>query len=856
MIKINFEIVYFNTPQHPELESHFSYINQQFISTIAESKRELLLHLQQAVARSYVIFTVGGFNTPEFTPAIIAKAVDLPCNEETNCPVGSKVLYSDTGKLCGCIIESGNQSIIMLSEDPHERDVALDSVERFIENKYYIKREEIPAFVGAAPILQDRSNEKALTESSLFKEDQTEGPYGQAVTQKALFYGFESYERSSKKKVIRTVAAIVLSALIVVGGFFGYDRMYLPAQADSVYLRAYSLYGLGEISDDFPLEMLEKFGKLYSINPDLVGWVSLPNTKISYPVVTCANKSEKYYNSHLFDGSFNRYGTPYTHLKITKDSYQRNLTVFAKNTGDGRMFSDLSKYLDINFYKSSPILSMDTLFTENNWKIFSVFKYSENPPVDYAKTSFFNDAEFMDHLKKLSACSIYSTPVDLNSDDDILTLAANGEEYTVVVTARKVRKGESAYVDVERVDNNPVNPDSSSDLSSYISSSIYSSTVTESEDSDSAELPAHMEKELQDEQNIGGGSGGFIEQPPPLTEDEVRSNLPSSSQPSSEPSSNTPTSYPSGGTGETSSQTSQSSDISSSPDSSDAKSQPSSGPTSSEPTSSELPTPEPVILSVKNQYTGKIVTGNATDIIAQIIEAEMGSGFHIEALKAQAVATYSWLLCNGAATGKTPSVPMKEPGQKAIEAANAVAGLRVLYNGQVAQAYYFAISAGYTANCEDIWVASLPYLKSVESSVDKNVSQFQTIRSYKASDVQKWIKEEFGIDVSKLDKNEWFKCTYDANGLYVKTVTIGNQSFKGTVLRERLFTSSRVGAANVLRSSAYTISYNKEEDKFTFVVKGYGHGVGMSQVGANAYAKSGWTFEQILKHYYTGVTIG
>lgn len=70
-----------------------------------------------------------------------------------------------------------------------------------------------------------------------------------------------------------------------------------------------------------------------------------------------------------------------------------------------------------------------------------------------------------------------------------------------------------------------------------------------------------------------------------------------------------------------------------------------------------------------------------------------------------------------------------------------------------------------------------------------------------------------------------------------------------------MLTSARVGSSNVLRSHAFTVSYDAASDAFTFVVKGYGHGVGMSQEGANIYAANGWSYEQILNHYYTGAVI-
>ena len=146
----------------------------------------------------------------------------------------------------------------------------------------------------------------------------------------------------------------------------------------------------------------------------------------------------------------------------------------------------------------------------------------------------------------------------------------------------------------------------------------------------------------------------------------------------------------------------------------------------------------------------------------------------------------------------------------------------------------------------------------MDSSVDKSVSGYQTVRKYTSADVAKIAKNLLGVDLTKIsDKNKWFTCSYDSNGLYCTKIKIGdNIEKKGTYMRDTFFSSSRVGAANVLRSSAYKVVYSATEDKFVFTVKGYGHGVGMSQTGANAYAKNGWNYEKILKHYYTGISIG
>ena len=235
----------------------------------------------------------------------------------------------------------------------------------------------------------------------------------------------------------------------------------------------------------------------------------------------------------------------------------------------------------------------------------------------------------------------------------------------------------------------------------------------------------------------------------------------------------------------------------------------------------------------------------------------MGSSYELEALKAQAVAAYTYMLYSGAADGKAPSAPMKTAGSRAIQAANAVAGQTITYNGQLCNAVYSATSAGKTANCNEVWTADLPYLRSVDSAVDESVSNFKTTRVYTASNIAKWVKSEYGVDLTTVkDKTKWFSCTYDANKLYVKTVSLGGlKSVKGINLRYDLFTSSRTGSSNTLRSHAFTVSYSSSNDSFTFTVKGYGHGVGLSQTGANQYAKKGWSYAEILKHYYKGVTL-
>lgn len=257
-----------------------------------------------------------------------------------------------------------------------------------------------------------------------------------------------------------------------------------------------------------------------------------------------------------------------------------------------------------------------------------------------------------------------------------------------------------------------------------------------------------------------------------------------------------------------------------------------------------------VKINGKTYAPGDYIKGDYMDIIPYIVEAEMGGGFSMEALKAQAVAAYCWLINAGSTKGSAPSVPLKNPTQNAIDAAAAVNGQQVTYKGETAQTYYYAISAGYTANCKDVWYADIPYLRSVNSSVDKDYNGFETKVTYSASELQSRVSSTYGIDLSGTSKSKWFSVKYDENNAYVRRVSIGGKKdVTGSSFRDELLDYE-------LRSTAFKIKYNKGSDTFTFTVRGFGHGVGMSQVGANYYAKQGWTYKEILTHYYPGTSVG
>ncbi len=264
------------------------------------------------------------------------------------------------------------------------------------------------------------------------------------------------------------------------------------------------------------------------------------------------------------------------------------------------------------------------------------------------------------------------------------------------------------------------------------------------------------------------------------------------------------------------------------------------------------------ILYVNN--AGETVSGSAIDIVSRITQNEMGYTFAPEAIKAQAVATYTYVkYCN--MYGSYPSVLLSETVNDSVRVlVSSVIGQAVYYEDNYIQSVYSASSAGYTASSVNVWGNAYPYLTSVycelDSQYDPNYGRKATFTS---EDMKSRVYNATGIALTG-DPSGWFAIDEREDGNYVAQVNVGgyhsytNSSGKsvkisGKVFREKIMTYD-------IRSAAFDISYDSAADQFTITTYGYGHGVGMSQNGANALATYwGWDYKQILEFYYTGTVV-
>ena len=253
----------------------------------------------------------------------------------------------------------------------------------------------------------------------------------------------------------------------------------------------------------------------------------------------------------------------------------------------------------------------------------------------------------------------------------------------------------------------------------------------------------------------------------------------------------------------------------------------------------------------------------ANDYIFGVVAAEMPALYEEEALKAQAVAAYTFAcyqLQNNtnaeydiSADPKTAQcfITREEAserwGEKADEYAQkiddcitAVQGEILLYEGNPIFAAYHAISPGTTNSCADVWGKDLPYLKSVSSAGDPLADGYLSELTFTVDEIVERLKS---ITAPSGEPQDYFTDIKITNNGYVKELTYCGKTLSG----------AEICSALDLRSSNFETTF--VDGKFTFTVKGYGHGVGMSQTGADYMAKQGSSYREILLHYYNGAAL-
>lgn len=275
------------------------------------------------------------------------------------------------------------------------------------------------------------------------------------------------------------------------------------------------------------------------------------------------------------------------------------------------------------------------------------------------------------------------------------------------------------------------------------------------------------------------------------------------------------------------------------------------------------------VITVFLSETDKTLTVSEFEYVCGSVAAEMPLTYHEEALKAQAVACYTNSIrlknsadkssINGADISDDTSVHQgylskEERKEKWGESyqkyeskletvVNEVLGEYLTYNNDYCVAAFSAICTGTTESAENVWGNKIPYLVSVKSSGDTLSPAYSSTNTFTKSQFIS-IMKDLGVSInSKTDISSVIGKAKTSKAGTVLKIEINKKELTGMQIRE----------AFSLKSAAFKVTAT--ENEVTFKVNGYGHGVGMSQYGADYMARQGSTYDEILKHYYKGAEI-
>lgn len=707
-----------------------------------------------------------------------------------------------------------------------------------------------------------------------------------------------------------------------------FSNKQLSAEMADQYQAGVISSGKLTVPDNYPKEYQRKFANLYAINSDVAGWLKIPGTQVNYPVVYY-EADNNWYSRRDFTRKNNRHGVPWLESRCSLSPQSENYIIYGHNMADGQMFGELIKYKPseggLEFLQSHPVLSMDDVYRDNEYKIISVFISNTNPKYgDIFYYNYFTDLSdpqnFQNFVNEVTERSFYLSNVDVLPGDKFITLSTCSYEYgpvsddadvRTVVVGRRIRNNEKNDGSDILYQLNP-SPKMPSGFTKEIAAGAHAGTVAQYVENDAVGAAAQQSVLAANETFSESGAQAVAavaavgRDSAALAASKAASEKAASEKAASEAaeaSSQAAARAASEAAAKAASEAAEraaaqkaASEAQAARLASEAAAKAASDAQAARLASEAAASEEAAkkaaaessrqaalekemarkereaqaeLLAAQKEeaeeeddeegdgpagsaddrltiYSGGKISGAASEIVPQVVMNEMGSGFSTEALKAQAVAAYTFIKQQNA-SGVVPSLGTRQPSAQVKKACDAVMGEAVYSGSSLAFTPFFATSAGVTVASADVWGGSYSYLVSVDSSVDRRAAGFEKSVTFSADEVAGKVKRAMGVDLYGYsgDPEDWFEIeSYTDGGEYVKKLRVGNKTTTGRAFREQVMN---------LRSAAFEIDFSG--GKFTFTTRGYGHGVGMSQTGANFYAQDGWGYVEILEHYYPGARV-
>lgn len=254
-------------------------------------------------------------------------------------------------------------------------------------------------------------------------------------------------KKDNKKRniIYNILIGICVIVFLTSGGFLLY-QLYDYYRADKVKNELIEM--VGDVDEQ---THLIDYSQLYSQNNDFVGWVKIDDTNINYPVVKTTD-NEKYLSTDFY-GNSHRLGTVFADSRstLTKEYQSDNVVLYGHSAKDGSYFNDVRNYKELDYYKSHPFVTFNTMYDNSEYIIFgSVMVDASNSTdsgfiySDYIE--FEDDAEFNEFMQKILERNYFVSPIDVTKDDKIVTLSTCEyvfDEARMAIFARKLREGET-----------------------------------------------------------------------------------------------------------------------------------------------------------------------------------------------------------------------------------------------------------------------------------------------------------------------------------------------------------------------------------------------------------------------------
>ena len=374
----------------------------------------------------------------------------------------------DMGNGCKgyCFSVGGKRFIVLPSSSLTGREITALIREglHLSEEKFLSYAEKYPEGVA---YYDKKGNEAdpSLNRESL--SDKLTAPKKQGFFQSFIPLKTDSKKMKTRKIIVLVAMVVFIGALAYVLEFFIFGPMRNNAVTSEIQTIAYSKND-DEEKEDGPTQ---DWDALKEINDEIVGWITIPDTVIDYPVLYHEgdDRYNQYYIKRTYKKESSEYGSIFVDYRSTDGTNSRNVIMHGHDMNDGSMFAGMLKYSpkgdlkgDLEYYQEHPVIIFNTPEGDAKYKIISMFKtstrYEHGEFFNYMQGEFNSDAEFMNFVYNTRVRSFFDIPVTCNEDDKIITLSTCCYEFyqwRCVIVARKVRPGEDENVDVSLATLNP-----------------------------------------------------------------------------------------------------------------------------------------------------------------------------------------------------------------------------------------------------------------------------------------------------------------------------------------------------------------------------------------------------------------